>query len=114
MTPKLDSPVALLAIEEGKPSDGAGFSEPIYGGYANSRGEIVLFGKDVAYRVNLKKQTLQLRPQLNFGAQVCYDATEAGEEFHYGRKTFTRLSAAAISDICGSGRFRVSQSQLFF
>jgi hypothetical protein len=114
MPPEIDIPVALLAIEEGKAPDGAGTPEPIYGGYANSRGEVVLFGKDVAYRVNFKNQTLQLRPPLNFGAQARYDETEAGEVFHYGRKTFRRLSADQISDICKSGCFRVSQRQLLF
>ena len=54
-------------------------SEPVYGGYANARGEIFLFGEDLVYRVNFKNQTLQQRPPLNAGAQARYDATAAGE-----------------------------------
>lgn len=83
-------------------------SEPIYGGYANWRGEIVLFGKELAYRVNLKALTLQQRPQLNSGAQARYDATEAGDSFEYGNKVFRRLSAEQITEVCTSGRFRIT------
>jgi hypothetical protein len=105
----LPVPVAALAIKV--PVSGQSFSElsePVYGGYANPRGDIVLFGKDLAYRVNLKNQTLQQRPPLNSGAQARYDATEAGEAFEFGNKTFHRLSLEQIADICTSGRFRVS------
>ena len=86
----------------------SGMSEPIYGGYANGRGDIVLFGKDVAYRVNLKKQSLQERPQLNAGAQDRYDAAAVGEPFEYGNKQFQRLSEEQIVEICSSGHFRLT------
>ncbi len=82
-------------------------SEPVYGGYANGRGEIVLFAKELAYRVNFKNQILKPRPPLNLGAQARYDATEAGEDFEYGNKTFRRLSLEQITEICTAGRFRV-------
>lgn len=82
-------------------------SEPVFGGYANGRGEIVLFAKDVAYRVDFKRQILRQRPPLNVGAQARYDASEAGENFAYGSKTFRRLSRQQISDICMAGDFRV-------
>lgn len=82
-------------------------SEPVYGGYANGRGEIVLFTKELAYRVNFKNQILRPRPSLNRGAQARYDATEAGDDFAYGNKTFRRLSLQQISDICTAGHFRV-------
>jgi hypothetical protein len=68
----------------------------------------VLFGKDLAYRVNVKKQTLQERPQLNAGAQMRYDATSVGEAFEYGRKSFRRLSHEEIGEICSSGQFRLT------
>ncbi|MFY9720417.1 MAG: hypothetical protein WAK16_12330 [Candidatus Cybelea sp.] len=106
-------PVAVLEIKAESPQkDGSDLSDPIYGGYANSRGEIVLFGKDLAYRVDLKKQTLQLRPQLNFGAQARYDETDAGDAFNFGNKTFQRLSEEQITDVCRSGHFRVTVRQL--
>ena len=82
-------------------------SEPVYGGYANARGEIVLFTKDLAYRVNFKDQILKPRPSLNVGAQARYDATEAGEDFAYGNQTFRRLSFQQIADICAAHHFRV-------
>lgn len=82
-------------------------SELVYGGYANGRGEIVLFTKDLAYRVNFKNQILKQRPPLNLGAQARYDATEAGEDFEYGNKTFRRLSLQQITDICTAGHFRL-------
>jgi len=82
-------------------------SEPVFGGYANGRGEIVLFAKDVAYRVDFKYQILRQRPPLNVGAQARYDASEAGEDFEYGTKTFRRLSHQQITDICTVGHFRV-------
>jgi len=82
--------------------------EPVYGGYANGRGEIVLFAKEFAYRVNFKNQILKQQPGLNLGAQARYDATEAGEDFEYGNKTFSRLSDRQIMDICAGGHFRVA------
>jgi len=81
--------------------------EPIYGGYTNSRGEVFLFGADLAYRVNFKNKTIQQRPPLNPGAQARYDTTEAGEPFEYCNKSFRRLSAEQIADICASGAFNV-------
>lgn len=82
-------------------------SEPVYGGYANERGEVVLFTENVAYRVNFKRQILKEGPPLNVGAKARYDATEAGEEFAYGNKTFRRLSFEQIADICTAGNFRL-------
>ncbi len=109
------SPVAVLEIKAERDVKGASdLSDSIYGGYANGRGEIVLFGKDLAYRVDLKKQTLQLRPRLNFGAQARYDATDAGETFSFGNKTFQRLSEQQITEVCGFGCFRVTVRQLPF
>jgi len=83
-------------------------TEPIFGGYANGRGEVMLFGKDLVYRVNFKNQTLQERPQLNAGAQQRYDAADLGEDFEWGNKTFRRLSDEQIVEICTSGRFRLT------
>jgi hypothetical protein len=97
-------PVAALAINKQGSSE---FSEPVYGGYANARGEIVLFAKDLAYRVNFKNQILKERPPLNVGAQARYDAAEAGEDFEYGSKTFRRLTGEQILEICTAGQFRV-------
>jgi hypothetical protein len=100
-------PVATLAISgivKGPPSER---SEPVYGGYVNGRGEVVLFAKDFAYRVNFKNQILKPGPPLNYGAQARYDATEAGEDFEYANKTFRRLSSQQIADICTTGDFRV-------
>ncbi len=103
------SPVAVLEITpNGSDRNLSELSEPVYGGYANARGEVVLFGKELAYRVNFKKQTLQQRPQLNPGAQARYDATGAGQPFEYGRKTFQRLSNEQIIEICTSGRFKLT------
>jgi len=100
--------VATLAIQSGlNGKDHPERLEPVYGGYANPRGEIVLFAKDGAYRVNFKSQTLQRRPPLNPGAQARYDATEAGEHFEFGSKTFRRLSHEQIVGICVSHRFRI-------
>jgi hypothetical protein len=102
-------PVAVLeisAVATGR--DVSESSEPVYGGYANARGDVILFGKDLAYRVNFKKQTLQERPQLNPGAQARYDATGGGEEFEWGRKTFRRLSDEQIVEICSSGLFKLT------
>jgi hypothetical protein len=81
--------------------------EPIYGGYANSRGDVVLFGADFAYRVNFKNKSIQQRPRLNPEAQARYDTTAAGEPFEYCDKSFRRLSAAQIAEICASGSFNV-------
>lgn len=101
-------PVATLAIKGAvRGQTGSEFSEPVYGGYANGRGDIVLFAKGLAYRVNFKNQILKQRPPLNVGAQARYDATEAGEDFEYGSKTFRRLSLQQIAEICTSGDFRV-------
>jgi hypothetical protein len=83
-------------------------SDPVYGGYANGRGEIVLFTRDLAYRVNLKNQILKPQPPLNLGAQTRYDATEAGDDFAYGNKTFHRLSLQQITDICTACHFRIT------
>jgi hypothetical protein len=83
-------------------------AEPIYGGYANRRGEISLFAAGIVYRVNFKNNTIAQRPPLNAGAQACYDATEAGETFEYANVTFQRLSSAQIAEICSSGWFRVT------
>lgn len=102
------APVAALAIKGtvgGLSSPER--SEPVYGGYANARGDVVLFAEDTAYHVNFKNKILKQRPPLNLGAQARYDATEAGEEFTYGNKTFRRLSLQQIEEICGTGHFRV-------
>jgi hypothetical protein len=110
--PTVNLPVAILAIKSERNSTrSAEQSEPVYGGYANGRGDIVLFGKEAAYGVNLKKQTLQLRPGLNPGAQARYDATAAGEDFQYGNKTFRRLSEPQITEICLSHSFRMTPRQ---
>lgn len=82
--------------------------EPIYGGYANRRGEIALFGESVVYRVNFKYNTIQHCLPLNSGAQARYDATDAGETFEYANVSFRRLSSAQIIDICSSGSFRLA------
>jgi hypothetical protein len=101
-------PVAALAISSGfNGKDLSERSEPVYGGYSNPRGEIVLFAQEAAYRVNFKSQTLQRRPPLNPGAQARYDATAAGEDFEFGSKTFRRLSHEQIVGICTSHRFRI-------
>jgi hypothetical protein len=104
----MNSPVATLAIKGSvRGLNASEHSEPVYGGYANGRGEVVLFAKDLAYRVNLKHQTLKERPPLNEGAQARYDAVEAGQDFEYGRKTFHRLSREQIEEICTTGHFRL-------
>lgn len=102
-------PIASLAITTGFNREySPEGSEPVYGGYANKRGEIFLFARDgIAFRVNFKSQTLQKRPPLNPGAQARYDATEAGETFEFGNRTFRRLSHEQIVGICTSNRFRV-------
>jgi hypothetical protein len=99
-------PVATLAIATR--SNGNDSSELVYGGYANPRGEIFLFARGgVAYRVNFRGQILQRRPPLNPGAQARYDATEAGQTFEFGNKSFRRLSHEEIVAICTSNRFRI-------
>jgi hypothetical protein len=108
-------PVATLAIQGAVKSKGAfngrssspAYTEPVYGGYANGRGEIVLFAKDLAYHVNFKNRILKERPPLNPGAQARYDTTEPGESFEYGTKSFQRLSSQQIQDIYTTGDFRV-------
>lgn len=87
--------------------DAARLSEPVYGGYANERGDIFLFAREATYRVNFKSQTLQRRPPLNPGAQAKYDATEAGENFQFANKNFRRLSHEQIVGICVSHQFRL-------
>jgi hypothetical protein len=101
-------PVAALSITtrfNGK--DVGELNEPVYGGYTNQRGEVFLFGRESAYRVNFKGQSLQRRPPLNPGAQAQYDATEAGAPFEYGKKEFRRLSHEQIVAICASHRFKI-------
>jgi hypothetical protein len=111
--PSAPLPVAALDIQgDAKDLQSPERSEPVYGGYSNGRGEIVLFGKELAYRVQFKNRTLKPRPQLNSGAQARYDAALAGESFEFGNKTFHRLSPEQIAEICTSGRFRVSPRQL--
>jgi hypothetical protein len=101
-------PIAALGIEGGvRGLKCVARLEPVYGGYANGRGDVVLFAKDSAFRVNLRKQILTQRPPLNLGAQARYDATEPGEDFAYGNKVFRRLSHQQIADICAAGGFRV-------
>lgn len=106
--PSSPLPIAALAISGGV----RGIKCPerlelVYGGYANGRGDIVLFAKEIALRVDFRNQTLKQRPPLNFGAQARYDATEPGEDFAYGNKTFRRLSHQQIANICAGGYFRV-------
>ncbi len=113
--PSVISPIATLVIRiAGKGPSYPAHSEPVYGGYSNSRGEVVLFGKEQAYRVDFKRQSLQPRPQLNVGAQARYDEARAGESFEYGKKTFQRLSEQQITEICAAGDFKLSQRQLPF
>jgi hypothetical protein len=101
-------PIAALGIEGGvRGLKCAARLEPVYGGYTNGRGDIVLFAKDNAFRVNFRKQILTQRPPLNLSAQARYDATEPGENFAYGNKIFRRLSHQQIADICAAGRFRI-------
>jgi hypothetical protein len=106
---QLLTPMGVLRIHK-KAKDGVvpEPSEPIYGGYANHRGQISLFGETVVYRINFKLGTIQERPRLNPGAQARYDATGLGETFQYGNVSFRRLSSAEIVEICSSGSFRVT------
>ncbi len=102
------APVAILEIaRKNKSGLLSQCSEPIYGGYANARGQISLFAESCAYSVNFKSQTLRERPSLNSGAQANYEATEAGEPFTYANVTFLRLSHERIAEICASGTFRI-------
>jgi hypothetical protein len=103
----ITSPVAVIAINDAKNSDGADFFEPIYGGYVNARSEVVLFAKDQAYGVNFKNHILRQRPPLNEGAKTRYDAVEAGEEFVYCNKTLRRLSFEQIEEICKESKYRL-------
>lgn len=102
------SPVAALAITKSNGRVASELTEPVYGGYANPRGEIFLFAKDLVYRVNFKTHVLQRRPPLNPAAQARYDATVAGDNFEYGNRTFRRLSHEQIAEICEANRFKVS------
>lgn len=108
------APVATLDIVSRKSKDRLvpQPSEPVYGGYANGRGEIFLFGETLVYRVNFKNQTVQQRPQLNPAAQARYDETKAGDPFEYCNVHFRRLSNAEIVDICSSGAFRITPKLL--
>jgi hypothetical protein len=108
------TPVASLEVVSRKSKDRlvSEPSEPIYGGYANARGEIFLFGNDIVYRVNFKNRAVQQRPKLNPAAQARYDATEAGAAFEYCNISFRRLAEAEIVEICGSGAFRVTPKLL--
>ncbi len=100
-------PIGVLQRQEDPKGARTGnLPEPIYGGYANRRGEISLFGETLVYRINLKNRTVQQRPPLNQGAQTRYDAARPGEPFEYGRVTFRRLNHREIEDICASGLFR--------
>ncbi|HEY2475285.1 MAG TPA: hypothetical protein VGI19_10835 [Candidatus Cybelea sp.] len=104
----VQAPVALIEIAR-KSENGllSQSSEPIYGGYANARGQVSLFAERCAYGVNFKSQTLRERPSLNSGAQAHYEAAEAGEPFVYANVTFLRLSHERIAEICASGTFRM-------
>lgn len=102
------TPIAVLEIGRKNRDRIVSLSfEPIYGGYANVRGEVNLFAERRVYRVNFKTQTLRQQSTLNSGAQAYYDAVEAGEEFVYANRTFVRLSHERITEICGSGAFRI-------
>lgn len=105
-------PVATLAITPRAYAHGSSeLSEPVYGGYANPRGDILLFaGEGATYRVNFKSQTLQKRPPLNPGAQARYDATAAGQTFEFANRSFRRLSHEEIVAICAAHRFRISNA----
>lgn len=102
----LRAPIAVLQIGRKNNAPNESF-EPVYGGYANARGEISLFAERCAYRVNFKNRTLCQRPALNPGAQAHYDAVQAGEPFVYAKTEFLRLSHESIAEICASGTFRV-------
>jgi len=102
------SPIASLTITGGATGLSCPErSEPVYGGYMNRRGHIVLFSENLAYRVNVRNHILKQGPPLNSGAKARYDATEAGEDFVYGNRTFRRLSLQQIEEICNGTEFRV-------
>lgn len=107
MSSQAASPVArlLVALKDARPQ-----LQPIFGGYANARGAISLFAKDLAYGVDFKTRTICLKPLLNAGAQTRYDAAKPGSAFQYCGVSFRRLSNAEIADICASGSFRMSPS----
>ncbi len=103
-------PAPIAVLEVARKSANGLFSqslEPIYGGYANARGQVSLFAERCAYSVNFKSQTLRERPSLNSGAQAHYEAAAAGEPFVYANVKFLRLSHERITEICASGAFRV-------
>ncbi len=101
------SPVATLAISAG--GSGRALSEllePVFGGYANARGEIVLFGKELAYRVNFKKQTLQQRPQLNRVLKLGTTQRCRGQPLTRREEDVPPAGNEQIIEICTSGRFK--------
>src|SRR5690348_14546972 len=103
------APVGILNLSKKANAEAVQpISEPIYGGYANGRGQICLFGKSLVYRVNFKYNTVQQRAPLNPDAQARYDAAKAGESFEYCNVSFHRLSNDQIMEICSSGSFRVA------
>ncbi len=105
------APVAVLEIARKSKNGLVSQSvEPIYGGYANARGQVSLFAEHCAYSVNFKSRTLRERPSLNSGAQPHYEAAEAGEPFVYANVKFLRLSHERIAEICASGTFKVRAS----
>ena len=103
------APIGILNLSKKANADPIqAISEPIYGGYANGRGQISLFAESIVYRVNFKYNTVAQGPPLNPGAQARYDAAEAGETFEYCNTRFRRLSNDQILEICSSGPFRVA------
>lgn len=102
------TPIGTLDISRATNGPAKASSEPIYGGYANGRGDIALFGESLVYRVNFKNKTVQQRPPLNADAQARYDLVQAGETFTYCNVNFRRLSAEQIVEICSSGSFRIT------
>lgn len=103
------APIGILTLKQ-KTNHGVVqvMSEQIYGGYANQKGEIRLFGENGVYRVDFKHSSVQKRPQLNVHAQARYDTAAAGETFEYCHATFRRLSYEEILEICSSGSFRIA------
>jgi hypothetical protein len=102
------APIAVLEIvRKSKNTLTSQSFEPIYGGYANARGDVSLFAERCAYRVNFKSQTVRQQAALNSGARAHYDAVEAGEPFLYANIKFLRLSRERIAEICALGEFRV-------
>jgi hypothetical protein len=88
------APIAVLEIARKNKNGLVSQSlEPVYGGYANARGQVSLFAERCAYSVNFKSQTLRERPSLV-----------------YANVTFLRLSHERIAEICSSGTFRVRAS----